>query len=146
MEFDSAMSSQVDLDQGGTSRQWVLAELGPTFGGVWYPLQNLLIAGATGTVNLDPSTSMVQVNTPTAVTIVLPSAKLPVVPSQPGLFVKNPITIVDIGGNAGAHPITIQPVAGENIMGLSSIQITINYGGFTLEPSSNLSGWNSVSP
>jgi hypothetical protein len=146
MDDDQAMSSQLDLDQGGTSRQWVLAELGPTFGGVWYPLQNLLITTAPATVTMDPSSSMVQVNVAGPVTVILPSAKLPPVPAQPGLFVKNPVTIADIGGNASAHPITIQAQPGENVMGLASIRITANYGAFTLEPSSNLMGWNSVSP
>ena len=140
------MASQTDLDQGGTPRQWVLAELGPTFGGVWYPLQNLLIPLAGGTFNIDASTSVVQVNSTGAVTLILPAARAPSVPAQPALFVKNPILIADIGGNAAAHPITIQPQPGENIMGLPSIQITVNYGAYTLEPSSNLLGWNSISP
>jgi hypothetical protein len=140
------MTSQLDLDQGGTSRQWVLAELGPTFGGVWYPLQNLLITSAPTTVTMDPSSSMVQVNVAGLVTVILPSAKQPPVPAQPGLFVKNPVTIADIGGNASSFPITIKPLPGENIMGLASIQITSNYGAFTLEPSALLMGWNSISP
>jgi hypothetical protein len=140
------VASQTDLDQGGTPRQWVLAELGPTFGGVWYPLQNLLIEFVGGTFSIDPSTSVVQVNSTSPVTVILPSARAPPVPAQPGLFVKNPILIADIGGHAGAQPITIQPQPGENIMGLSSIQITVNYGAFTLEPSSSQFGWNSISP
>lgn len=142
-------SRSVDLDQGGTSRQWVNDYLGPTVGWVRRPTQNVLPITAAGTYTLDASTSLVTVSTSGTVVIVLPAATLPTVPggAQPGLFVQNPITIVDIGGNAQAHPITIQPASGsENIMSLTQIQITVNFGGYTLAPNSTLRGWNSISP
>lgn len=141
------MPSQTDLDQGGTSRQWVNTYLGPSVGWVRAPAQNILAIVAGGTYVLDPSTSLVTVNTTGVVTITLPSAINPTIPAgaQPGLFVKNPITIVDIGGNAAAHNITIQPKSGsENIMGLASIKITSNYGGFILEPTPATSGWSNA--
>jgi hypothetical protein len=123
--------------------------MGPSIGSVWTPLQNVLLITAAGTYNLDPSTSLVEVNVAGAVTLVLPPATDPIVPAgvQPGLFANNPITIVDIGNHAQANPITIQRNnAGESIMGLASIQITVNYGGFTLLPNSALRTWNSISP
>jgi hypothetical protein len=143
------MASQKDLDQGGTARQWQMAYLGPSVGWVRVPVQNILAITAAGTYVLDPSTSLVTVNVVGAVTITLPSAIDPSVPAgvQPGLFANNPITIVDIGGNATAHPITIQPASGsENIMNLPSITLSVNYGGYSLLPNSALKGWNSILP
>lgn len=144
------MVSQTDLDQGGTSRQWVRTYLGPSVGWVYLPglnpLPTIIVAG---TYTLSPDTTLVQVNVVGAVTIILPSAIDPGVPAvtQGGLFAKKPITIVDIAGNAQAHPITIQPASvAENIMGLASIQISVNYGGYTLNPSNSQKGWTSISP
>jgi hypothetical protein len=118
-------------------------------GWTWVPSSNVLPITAAGTYVLDPSTSLVTVSVAGAVIIVLPSAIDPSVPAgvQPGLFANNPITIVDIGGNATAHPITIQPASGsENIMNLPSISLSVNYGGYSLLPNSALKGWNSISP
>lgn len=145
------MASQLDLDQGGTARQWVLSNMGPTIGLVRVPLQNTFPITAGGTYILDPSTSYVPVNTTGAVTITLPSAVDPsyqgAPSSQPGLQANTPIVIVDVGGNAQAHPITIQRNnVNESVMGLASIQITVNYGGYTLMPNSALATWNSISP
>ena len=141
------MPSQLDLDQGGTSRQWVRTYMGPSVGWINTPLQNKLIAISAGTYTLDPSTSLVEVNSTGAVTIILPSCANPPAGAQalPGLFAKNPITVVDIGGNASAHPITIQPNnPSESIMGLASIQLTANYGGFTLTPIPETLTWNTT--
>jgi hypothetical protein len=146
------MPSQLDLDQGGTSRQWTKAYLGPSVGWINIPAQNILAITVAGTYQLDPSTSLVTVNTTGAVTINLPAAIDPLVgpQAQPGLFANNPITIVDIGGNAGAHPITIQPIQpnpnSETIMGLTSISLSVNFGGYTLFPNSTRKTWNSISP
>jgi hypothetical protein len=138
------MPSQLDLDQGGTSREWVRAWRGPSVGWIWVPLRNVLQVTAAGTYALDPSTSLVEVNVNGAVTIVLPSAVDPGAGPQaiPGLFAKNPITVVDIGGFAQINPITIgRNNVNENIVGLASIQITSNYGGYVLKPSSTQRGW-----
>lgn len=143
------MSSQTDLDQGGTNRQWVRSYMGPSVGWQEVPLQNILLITAPGTYTLDPSTSLVQVNVAGAVTIILPSAVTPPAGAQalPRLFAQTPITIVDIGNHAQANPITIQRNnANESIMGLASIQITVNYGGYTLQPNSAQKTWNSISP
>lgn len=145
------MPSQTDLDQGGTQRHWALVYLGPTIGWVRAPSPNYLadaVANNTnnirtaGTYSLDLSTSYVQISVAGAVTIILPSAQTRPAGSQPGLNILAPITIVDVGGNAQAHPITIQPINNtETIMGLTQIQITSNFGGFILEPSNLLKGW-----
>lgn len=138
------MGSQLDLDQGGTSRQWVRTYLGPSVGWVQLPGRNPFIITAAGTYRMVPDTTLVEVNVVGAVTIYLPTAIDPGVPAGalPGLYAKKPITIVDLGGNAFAHPITILPASGaENIIGLSSIQITANWGGLTLNPSNAQKGW-----
>lgn len=139
------MPSQTDLDQGGTSREWARAYRGPSVGWINVPLRNVLSITAAGTYNLDPSVSLVEVNASGLVTVVLPPATDPSAGAgaQPGLFAKNPVTVVDVGGFASvASPITIQRNnASENIVGLASIQIQTNYGAFALRPSSVQKGW-----
>jgi hypothetical protein len=139
----------MDLDQGGTSRQWERTYLGPSIGWIDVPWQNLLPVTAAGTYTLDPSTNLVEVNVAAAVTIVLPTCQLPAAGAmaQPRLFASNPITIVDIGGNAASNNITINPNnVAETVMGLTSIKIATNYGGFTLQPVSAQRTWTSISP
>jgi hypothetical protein len=61
--------------------------------------------------------------------------------------VRAPITIVDVGGNAQSANITIQPKSiSETIMGLASIQIKVNFGGYVLQPIPEQATWNSISP
>lgn len=142
------MPSQLDLDQGGTARQWVRTYLGPSVGWVYLPgLNPLPTITVAGTYVIAPDTTLVQVNCAGAAIIKLPAAIEPLVPAGvlPALFAKKPITIVDIGGQAQAHPITIQPISvAETIMGLASIQIDSNYGAYTLSPSNSQQGWTNL--
>jgi hypothetical protein len=142
------MTSQTDLDQGGTSRQYVRQYLGPSMGWVTIPAPaaSILAITAAGTYTVSRSTTLVQVNVNGAVTLNLPKAHTPAKPAQLGLFVQTPLVIADVGGFATANPITIVPFAGETIMGLASIRITVNYGAFTLKPLDALTGWESISP
>src|SRR5208282_1395388 len=108
------MGSQLDLDQGGTSRQWVRTYMGPSIGWVYLPGRNPIpVITAAGTYTMLPDTTLVEVNVAGVVVIILPSALDPGVPAGvlPGLFAKNPITIVDLGGFASTHPITIKPAS-----------------------------------
>jgi hypothetical protein len=144
------MPSQLDLDQGGTFRQWQKVDMGPTIGLVPQPRHNQLGISAAGSYTLDPSTNFVQVSIAGAVTITLPSLS-PTPATQaalPGIAAnaRTSIVIVDIGGFAGTNHITIQPAAGDTIMGLASIQISVNYGAFTLSPAGIPRTWSSVSP
>jgi hypothetical protein len=139
----------MDLDQSGVSRQWSQTYLGPSVGWIWRPLQNVQPITAAGTYTIDPSTNLIEVNVAAAVTIILPSCQLPAagVQAQPRLFASNPITIVDIGGNAASNNITINPNnPAETVMGLASIKIATAYGGFTLQPVSAQKTWTSISP
>ena len=136
-----------DLSVGGVVRTFIRQYMGPSVGWVELPAQNVLPITAGGTYVLSPDVTLVTVNTTGSVTIKLPSAIQPTVPAGvlPGLFGSIPITIVDIGGNATAHPITIQPASvSENIMGLTSISLSVNYGGYTFAPTAG--SWNSISP
>jgi hypothetical protein len=138
------MPSQLDLDQGGTFREWTKLYLGPSVGWTYVPGNVLFPITVAGTYTLLVGTSVVTVNVAGAVTIILPTAIAPSVPAGvlPGRFSYTPITIIDVGGNAAAYPITIQPASGgEDIMGLASITISNNYGSFTLDP---IKGWTTL--
>lgn len=137
------MTSQTDLDQGGTSREWTNVYLGPSVGWVRMPARNILGITVAGTYNVDLSTNYVQINCAGTVIINLPAAAQPAIPAgaTPGQFTRTSVAIVDIGGHAAANPITIQPVAGETIMGLASLTINSNYGGFILYPNAGLKVW-----
>jgi hypothetical protein len=135
-----------DLDRGGIPRQWVLARFGPGIGRVRVPLQSRYLVTTVGNTILNPSITVVEVNAPGPVMITLPSAKNPAVIAQERLFAKVPMVISDISGAAATNPITIFPAPGETIMGLSSLVISTNYGGLTLEPSATLQGWNLIAP
>ena len=138
------MTSQLDLDQGGTYRQYVRRFLGPSVGWVWTPEDNVVPVIAAGTITLLQGTTLVQVNVNGAVTIKLPSAKSSVTApagALPGTFLALPITVVDIGGFAAVQNITILPFDSETIDGLSSIKIMSAYGAFTLSPRITTGGW-----
>src|SRR5277367_4224300 len=105
------MPSQTDLDQGGTSRQWVATYLGPSVGWVYLPGNNPFEITLAGSYILTPDTTLVRVNVAGAVTITLPTALDPTVPAiaLPARYAKATLTIIDIGGFASAHPITLNP-------------------------------------
>lgn len=130
------MPSQTDLDQGGTIREWDKIYLGPSVGWVWVPYRSQFNITAAGTYTVDLSSNYVRVNVVGAVIIILPPSLNLTIPEgvTPGKAVRNPISIVDSGGNAAANPITIQPNGTETIMGLVQVQITSNFGGFILYP------------
>lgn len=142
------MPSQLDLDQGGTTRSFNKIWLGPSVGWIWSPVSSLLPIIAAGSYTLNPSTNFVTVNVNGAVSIRLPTTATPTVGAMtlPNLFAQSVIVIVDTGGFANTNPITILPFIGETIMGLPQIQINSNFGGYTLAPNSQQLTWNSISP
>ena len=137
------MGSQTDLDQGGTVRQTQKVYLGPSIGWVMAASGVVLPITAGGTTNVVLGNSLITVNHNGAVTVQLPSSK----PSsagataQPGTYPIVPLTIVDIGGFAASHPITILPYSGETIDGLTSITIQAAYGAYVLSPNQTSGGW-----
>ncbi len=137
------MTSQTDLDQSGTARQWVRTYLGPSVGWVYLPGRNPFEITTVGSYTIQPDTSVVNVRVNGSVTIILPTVLNPNAPAVVlgALYSRTAISIVDVGGFATANPITIQPHAGETIMGLASVQITSNYGAFILSPNVQSAAW-----
>lgn len=137
------MSSQTDLDQGGSTRQFERRWLGPSVGWVWTPVENIL-AVTSASASPVVGTTLVTVNYNGAVTITLPDVTQPSIPANsiPGPFLGLPLTIVDIGGFAATHNITINPAAGKTIISLASIAIANAYGGFTLIPNLSTGNWD----
>jgi hypothetical protein len=137
------MGSQTDLDQGGTFRQTQSVYMGPSIGWVNIPISAVLPVTTGGTTTVQKGNTLVTVNFNGAVTIQLPTAKANAAGGMtiPAEQSANPLTVVDIGGFANAHNITILPFGSETIDGLASIAITTNYGAFTLKPDIVNGGW-----
>lgn len=138
------MGSQTDLDQGGTYRQYQRVYLGPSVGWITFPVDNVLAITAAGTYAPINGTTLITVNIAGLVTVNLWNPTQPstaTAGSLPGPFMGMPLTIVDIGGHAASFNITINPSAGKTIMGLASIPIANDYGGFILRPNLATGNW-----
>ena len=137
------MGSQTDLDQGGTFRQTQLVYMGPTIGWVRAANQVILPITAAGTTTVQKGNSLITVSVnANGVVIQLPTS----IPNPagagaiPGDYPIVPLTIVDIGGFAASHPISILPFGAETIDGLASLSLDTPYGAFVLRRKSP-SGW-----
>lgn len=140
------MSSQLDLDQGGTFRQWVKMYMGPSVGWVSVPIDAVLDITTGGTHTIARGTSLILLNVNASVTLNLPSSlAAPQGPQAlPGQWVINPVTIVDIGGfaNPGTVDYDIVPFGSELISGLPSVQLASPRGTIILIPILATGGWN----
>lgn len=135
------MSSQLDLDQGGTFRQTQKLYLGPSVGWVEYADQWVLNVTAAGTTTLQRGTNTILVNVNGAVVIQLPSLKASAAGVQaiPRQFTTVPLVISDIGGFAGANNIQILPFGTELISGTFNntttiLKLSANYGSIVIRP------------
>lgn len=137
------MPSQLDLDQGGTFRQTQRVYMGPSLGWVQAPSQTVLPVTAGGVTTLLRGMNLVLVNVNAAVTIQLPSSIATTAGPQaiPFQSVVVPVVVLDQGGFAAAHPITILPFGAERIDGLASISIGVAFGAYVLRPETTLGGW-----
>jgi len=137
------MASQLDLDQGGTFRQFEKVYMGPSVGYLLVPQQAVLPITAAGTYAIQRGMNLITVAVNGAVTINLPSSKASAKGPQAisGQWYLALVTIADVGGFAFANPITINPFAGETISGLASISLASNYGAFLLKPLLETGGW-----
>lgn len=137
------MSSQTDLDMGGTFRQTKRVYMGPSVGWVITADQVILpVTSASATISR--GNSLVTVSRNGAVTLQLPLAKANTagVQAVPGDFPIVPLCIVDIGGFASSvNTITINRAGTETIDGLTSIVIDSPYGAFVLRPDVINGGW-----
>lgn len=129
----------VDLDKGGNVLQQSRVYLGPSLGWFTIPTSFITAVQAGGTVILDPTTVLCTVNVEALVTIKLASSLQG--PFPPGIGRQGiPVTVADVGGNASSFTITILPLGSDLIDGLTSVQITANFGSFVLTPLV-LGGW-----
>lgn len=138
------MSSQTDLDQGGTFRQWTKMYMGPSVGWVPVPIDAVLNITATGVYTIARGTSLILLNVDANVTLNLPSSKASVAGPQalPGEWIINPVTIIDIGGFAATRTYNIVPFASELISGLANVQLASPRGTVILIPILTTGGWN----
>ena len=140
------MSSQTDLDQGGTFRQWVRMYMGPSVGFIPVPIDAVLPITAAGTYTIARGTSLITINVNGNVTIDLPSSLASPVGAGalPGQWVINPVTIVDIGGFASSNTYQIVPFGTETISGLAAVQLASDRGSIILNPILATGGWNLI--
>lgn len=139
------MSSQLDLDQGGTNRQYKRVYLGPSVG--WFEVPDIsqlnVIVGGAQSVLL--GTTLILVNFNGAVTLNLPAYKGSLAGAQalPRQFANiSPIIIAEIGGFAAANPITINAFGSERFDGLATFTLASNFGVRMLRPDPILGGGN----
>ncbi len=135
------MSSQTDLDQGGTFRQLQKIYLGPSIGWIEAPQQSVFPITAAGTFTIARGINLITLNPNGNVTIQLPSsiaspAGPQAIPKQWALI---PIVIVDIGGFANANQYNILTFGAELISGFynngsNPLRLLSNYGAFILNP------------
>jgi len=106
--------------------------LGPSLG--WHDAPDAILRITTGgTTNVLLGNLVISVNFNGAVALQLPQFKN-TNPAQPGLMRDMPIVIADIGGYAGANPITLLAWPGETISSLPSTTIATPYGALILIP------------
>lgn len=137
------MGSQLDLDQGGTFRQYQKVWLGPSIGWMDFPVTAILSITAAGTFAIQRATNFIQVSVAAGiVNINLPSSKAGVAQALPGQSVQTPTIITDILGTAGgATTINVVPNGSELISGLASVQLGAPYGTILLNPNLSAGGW-----
>lgn len=141
------MTSQLDLDQGGTFRQTQRVFMGPSVGWVIAPNQNVLPITTIGTTIVLRGMNLVTVNVNAdGVVIQLPPAKAtPAGPQAiPNQSVIVPVAILDIGGYAYLHNIRINPDPSEvvqGIDGLAFIDLGSAFGAYILRPRIDTGGW-----
>lgn len=139
------MSSQLDLDQGGTFRQYQRIWMGPSVGWQSMPVQAVLNVTTAGTISVLRWTNLIKIKLASGViTLNLPSSKATAQGPQaiPGQWVYNPVIISDLSGQAGvATTVNIIPFGSEQISGLSSLTLGTPYGTILLEPLLETGGW-----
>ena len=137
------MGSQLDLDQGGTYRQYQRVYLGPSVGFLLVPQQAVLPITSAGTTTAARGTNLITINVNGNVTIDLPSSKATTQGPQaiPGQWWLEMVTIVDVGGFASANTYSVVPFGSETISGLASVQLASAYGSLILKPILETGGW-----
>lgn len=139
------MGSQLDLDQGGTFRQYQKVWMGPSVGWLNMPVQAILTISAAGTYTIQRWTNLIKLKvTSGTVNLNLPSSKASAQGPQalPGQWVYNPVIVCDLSGQAGgATTVNLNPNGSELISGLGQVQLATPYGTVLLEPILDTGGW-----
>lgn len=140
------MSSQLDLDQGGTFRQFQKVWMGPSVGWLTMPVQAVLPITVAGVYPIQRWTNLITLAANGNITLNLPSSKAsPTGPQAiPGQWVLNPVTVVDIGGFAAGVVYSIVPNGAELISGLASVRLSAQYGSIILKPILETGGWTLI--
>lgn len=131
------MSSQLDLDQGGTFRQTRRVYMGPSVGWVNIPDTTVVPITSVGTTTILRGMNLITINVNGLVTVQLPDSRRlaspQAIPFQSEVY---DTVVMDIGGNANSttSKYTILPFAGQTISGLASIAIVAPYGAYVLKP------------
>lgn len=132
---------------GGQIWSWMRIDCGPSIGLVRRPMWNDKYLTTGATYNVQPFDWRLLVNR-ASITFEIFLPDVITWMRQPyGLF---PIQVKDIGNTTGADisatPIIVTPVSGQPIDGLvaasNPVQILTGGGSLTVEPKSDLSGWN----
>ncbi len=139
------MGSQLDLDQGGTFRQYQRIWMGPSVGWQAMPVQAILNITAAGNYSILRWTNLIRQKAAAGtVNINLPSSKATAQGPQaiPGQWVYNPVIVIDQSGQAGAAcTVNLNPFGSELISGLAQVQLATPYGTIILEPILETGGW-----
>lgn len=139
------MANQLDLDQGGTFRQFQRVWMGPSVGWQTMPIVAILNLTTAGTYTIQRWTNLIKLKIASGVVnINLPSAKASAQGPQaiPGQWIYNPVIIAGLQGTeGGATTINVNPFGSELISGLASVQLATPYGTILLEPQLDTGGW-----
>jgi hypothetical protein len=133
-----------DLDQSGFAFQRLNTYLGPSLGWVQTRVKPERFITVGGTYTLTPDDGVVLVNVASAVTLNLPTARTWMLESayNPATAFERAIWVKDLGGNAAAFNITIQPTGGDQIdtSGVAKV-ISTAFQILRFYPLSDLTGW-----
>ena len=133
-----------DLDQSGFNFQGVNTYLGPSLGWVRLrikPERYITVSGAYIAVPDDGVIMVSVAGASTSITLPDVAAWMQEASYNPITSFERAIWIKDLGGNATAFPITVNPFGSQTIDGLGIYTISTNYALARLYPLSNLSGW-----
>jgi hypothetical protein len=137
----------LDFDQSNTyAGHRIRTYLGPSLGWVEVQVRPPRTISVAGTFPILPGDSVIHVNVPGLVTLLLPSVLVwvPEAGYQPATGFERAIWIKDLGGNAAAFPITVTPFGIQTIDLQSSLQILQARQLVRLYPlPDNISGWYS---
>ena len=138
----------LELDESGSNAQWTRVRLGPSLGWTMVPVVPELLVNSTAplVLGLPGSTAFASrvILQAACTSVTLPSVQqwmLATLPLGNNAAFDRSIWIKDLGGNAGANPITFLPFGLDQIDGLASWQMVTAFDLAQFNPLGDLSGW-----